>query len=73
MQIFITLFLPSRVLVALLSAPVVYQQNSKIYLHIYPLFGIALACIIDYTHSVEVLLIRAPQTSVSTGCGQVCV
>ena len=49
------------------SAPVLV----KIYPHIYPLWGIAFACVIDYTDSVEVLLISASPTSVSTGCGHV--
>jgi hypothetical protein len=35
----------------------VYQRNNKIYPHIYPLWGIAFACVIDYTDSLEVLLI----------------
>ena len=56
------------VLVELLSAPVVYQQNAKIYPHIYPLGDIAFACVIGYTDSVEVLLISAPQTREITEC-----
>ena len=48
-----------------------YQQNAKIYPHIYPLWGMAFALVFGYTDSVEVLLISAPQTRVSTGCGHV--
>jgi hypothetical protein len=59
------------VLVELLSETAVYQQNAQIYPHIYPLWGIAFACVIDYTDSLEVLLISAPQTSAATGCGYV--
>jgi hypothetical protein len=47
-------------LLELLSETVVCQQNAKIYPHIYPQWGIAFACVIDYTDSVELLLISAP-------------
>ena len=39
------------VLVELLSETVVYQQYAKIYPHIYPLWGIAFSCVIDYPSS----------------------
>ena len=48
-----------------------YQQNAKIYPHIYPLGDIAFACVIGYTDSLEVLLISAPESSVANGCGHV--
>ena len=55
----------------MLSETVVYQQNAKIYPHIYPLWDIAFALVFDYTDSLEVLLISAPQTNVATRCGHV--
>jgi hypothetical protein len=45
-----------------------YQQNTKIYPHIYPLWDIAFECIFGYTDSLEVLLISAPHTRVITEC-----
>ena len=45
------------VLVELLSETVVYQQNAKIYPHIYPLWGIPFSRFFGYTYSQMVALI----------------
>jgi hypothetical protein len=47
------------------------RKTLHIYTHIYPRWDIAFARVFDYTDTQEEMLISAPQTRVSIGCGHV--